>query len=351
MEQKVHKERPSWLSISSSRPFRFVVGPDKREFTASSALIAHQSLALRKLVDGGFGEARNASATLNWADENTFTRFIQYVYTGDYDEIDEAAESALVDVEHAPKAAAQVQEPEPVTSLKRERPGTETQRPEEPKVPRLEKAGGGRLKEWRVFRYNEHSRRDDTMEPERRRLWDRFIEAANPFKKNSFLARTDLEKDYSQIFLCHAKMYVFADYYGITRLMDLSREKLGHLLVALTTKMEFHGQRLADFVDLVQYCYDEPAPEALQSFIMMYAAYHANLLWKDAQFQDLVEADGEVAFAFIKEIMPAYVNAKDGVCSEIMPAYVNAKLKDRLSSVDSLSSDSSSWDSTSSDSS
>lgn len=292
------------------------MGSDKRGFTASSALIAHQSPALRKLVDGDFGEARNASATLNWADENTFTRFIQYVYTGDYDATDDGAVSALVDVKHVPKPAAEVQEPEPVTSLKRGRPGTETQRPEAPKVPRLEKTGGGRVKERRVSQYKENYGQDNTIEPERRRLWDRFIQAANPFKKDSFKASMDLEKDCSQIFLCHAKMYVFADYYGISRLMDLSREKLGHLLIALTTEMKFHGRRLADFVHLVQYCYDEPAPEALQSFIMMYTAYHANLLWKDAQFRDLVEADGEVAFPFIKEIMPAYVNAKDGVWSE-----------------------------------
>lgn len=135
-------------------------------------------------------------------------------------------------------------------------------------------------------------------------------------KKGILEASVDLEKDFSQIFLCHAKMYVFADYYGISRLMDLSREKLGHLLIALATDMKFHGQRLANFVALVRYCYDKPSPEALQSFVMMYSAYHAKLLWKDAQFQELLKDDGEVAFAFIKEVMPAYLNAKDGVSSE-----------------------------------
>lgn len=51
---------------------------------AHAALVAHHSKPLGVLVNGDMSEAREGCALLEGIDEDTFVRFCQYAYTGDY---------------------------------------------------------------------------------------------------------------------------------------------------------------------------------------------------------------------------------------------------------------------------
>ncbi len=67
-----------------SSPFKFVVGPDEREFTIHSALVAAQSPSLDALVNGHMKEASEQCVKWDETDEHTFVCFSQFAYTGDY---------------------------------------------------------------------------------------------------------------------------------------------------------------------------------------------------------------------------------------------------------------------------
>ncbi|RFU73018.1 btb poz fold [Trichoderma arundinaceum] len=71
-------------TIASSIPFRFLVGPNQREFSIHSALLTHQSPVLERLVNGSFSEAAEKCVTWKSVDEGTFISFWQHTYTGKY---------------------------------------------------------------------------------------------------------------------------------------------------------------------------------------------------------------------------------------------------------------------------
>jgi hypothetical protein len=286
------------------------VGSEQREFSVSSALIAHQSPTLRTLIYGNFCEARNGCVTLDWVDEYTFTRFIQYAYTGDYDATGDDAVLAPVDrrpdppkVQESGIGKEQLEPAKRRRGVERQRPATDRegletpkkQRPETPKVHTLRLSAV--LSPWNKFNYPNPLYKK--LRLGQYGLLQRFSHAANRFKRTQFTLSPHSTEEYNKMFLRHAKMYVFADYYGISDLMDLSQNKLGELLFSV----KLSGARLAGVIALMRYCYDEPAPEALQSFVMMYAACRAEVLWKDAGFQDLVEEIPELSLDLITHTM------------------------------------------------
>ncbi|OAR00958.1 hypothetical protein LLEC1_01675 [Akanthomyces lecanii] len=68
-----------------SKPFRFLIGPQKTEFTIHSALVAQQSPAMAALVTNGMEESLWGCASLPQYDVETFVRFVEYVYTGEFE--------------------------------------------------------------------------------------------------------------------------------------------------------------------------------------------------------------------------------------------------------------------------
>ncbi|KAK4150896.1 Rho-related BTB domain-containing protein 3 [Chaetomidium leptoderma] len=217
-------ERISWESIGSSKAFRFTVGPQKREFTIHTALVACQSHALKTLVSGNFSEARNGHAVLEAVDEQTFARFLQYAYTGDYDAT--AADAAVG-------------------------PWSRSDAP---------------------LGWSSRSSHKETLNGE----------------------------DKAEVFLSHARLHVFADYYGVSDLMDLTLKKLGGALILFKPSGERSSE---DIVALLRYCYDTPAPEVLKSFVVLYAACKAEVLWKSEAFQELAAGNCELLFAFLGQVM------------------------------------------------
>ena len=70
--------------ILGSEPFRFYVGPDERCFHVHSQLIASLSDYLHSLLKGPMAEGQQGQATCPEVDEQTFIKFSQFAYTGDY---------------------------------------------------------------------------------------------------------------------------------------------------------------------------------------------------------------------------------------------------------------------------
>jgi hypothetical protein len=105
-------------------------------------------------------------------------------------------------------------------------------------------------------------------------------------------------EDHREGCLAHAKLYVFADSYGIHYLMATLLTKLGSVLLSgCEGGME-------QVVALFQYCFDvdEPRPERLRWYMMEYAVYGARLLWKSEGFRAFVASNREFEGEFKKVV-------------------------------------------------
>lgn len=250
----------------ASELFRFTVGPQRREFTIHSALVARQSRALDTLVNGGFAEARNKHAVLESVDEETFALFTQYAYSGKYDVLSAGAwpETGPPEIKTTDGEDALFEPYDDDTSTPRAR---------------------GRLEV----------------------LWARFTATANRFEKSGFYRdqEGDDVKSQSDIFCRHANMYIFADYYGISDLMDLAFNNLGERLIAF----KLSDETVADILDLLRYCDDAAVPEELKSFVFLYAASQADALCRIPDFRECVLESRELTTALFTQVLE--VNESD----------------------------------------
>lgn len=72
----------------ASRPFLFVVGPEKKEFHIHKELVAGLSPALNVMVNGKMREASELRVEWPDVDVDTFLRFAKFAYSGTYTEAD-----------------------------------------------------------------------------------------------------------------------------------------------------------------------------------------------------------------------------------------------------------------------
>ncbi|GAB1316397.1 hypothetical protein MFIFM68171_06607 [Madurella fahalii] len=269
--------------IASSKLFRFSVGPDRREFTVHSAIVAPQSPVLNTLINGNFSEASEGHATLESVDEQTFVSFIQYAYTGDYRDrwpqrTGAPAEASACNVPQA--GPTRVDDPEPMEEPMGE-PAIEP--PAVKKGPYKCGYCGQRLREGR-----------DLL------LWEAFRTAVN--RRYSAFRPTpsmDATEDYTDVFISYARVYVFADCYQIPELMGLTLEKLGQTLVAF----KLYDERVDDVIKLLKYCFGNPTPDTLKSLLVVYTPCKIEQISKSENFNQILAEHGELSARLVGELI------------------------------------------------
>lgn len=307
---------------------------------------------LDALVNGSMQEATDGCTVWEGVDEDTFVRFGQYVYTGNYEgsapfeppaveepapELDaEKPAPELVAEEPAPELEAEKPAPEPDASgPAEEAPGPD--RPaEEPEIakedapaeapcePRPEPADAGfwsapprsaekkKKKKSRLLLEQDISMefpseaddfktvappltRDDAWKSFQEKQYDAgdcAIYSVPPNAKNSRIV-------YEQVFLEHARVHMMAYYYDIQPLAQLALFKLHRALCTFT----LHDERMGDVVGLLRYCYREDERPLLRALVSEYAACHVKQLWADAEFRELFAEHGEMSVAIMGCIM------------------------------------------------
>jgi len=244
-----------FTSIATSKPFRFTIGTTKREFTIHSALVASQSPALDRLVNGSFKEAQEYHAELESVDEETFALFVQYAYTGQY--------SAKKDKKRKGKISTwMIAEPEPQAA----------------EVEYSDLTGFGMAKSWEKFK---------------RKLLDLEILADEPQPQQQQPQLHGIPA-MPQPLVSHARVFVFADFWGVVGLRYLALKNLGKYLeeVELTS-----AAKVEHVTSLLEFCYDEtcPVPEGLKSLCVLYAASKITKLWKSMNFQEVFSNHPDLA--------------------------------------------------------
>ena len=128
-----------------------------------------------------------------------------------------------------------------------------------------------------------------------------FREPKEPWEPRG---KTDASADYTPTFLSHAKLYVFADRYGVKHPASLVLHKLCFTLA----RFKLYQQRIPDIVELLKYTYyNKPSIDntidPLRALVTEYVACVAKKVTKHAAFTDLMHDQDEVA----KDLLPRLV--------------------------------------------
>jgi hypothetical protein len=238
-------------------------------------------------------EAKESCAALEDVDEGTFVRFVEYMYTNDYSVpnpvIVQVASNSVFEngqdgIEEAPA--------EPIE---------DAIWPSTKKAKKTTKASKGNP--WHMGVMLEPPAEEAPLEyPQREckkdELWSEFTEKAHVRYREPWEPRQNKEscEDYTQVFLCHARLYVFSDQYCIEPLQELARQKLR---LTLSTFILF-DKRVSDIVELVQYTYahtmeHEEGIDKLRSLVMDYVICKMEAIVKDKNFITLLQEPGALA--------------------------------------------------------
>ena len=223
------------------------------------------------MINGHLSEAHQGFAVLEDVDKDTFVRFLRWVYTKDYPD----KEHTVVKDEVAAEQASQNGPPLDFNdddwavwgnSKKKKKKKGET-----------EKAS---LKETFVRRQYD---------------WDDVPLGPVPTRSNK-----GPEEDYSEVFLCHARIYVFAEKYDIQHLKVLALRKLQQVLAIFT----LYQERVGDVLSLLQYVYantteSKTGVEDVRTMLAHYIGCEMETLMKDGQIKDLLSEHDEMLNDFL----------------------------------------------------
>ena len=276
-----------------SKQFVFIIGEAQAEFTVHAAIIAKQSKALNALINGSMKEAFAGKAVFEDIDEDTFIRFCQFAYTGDYTTPD-FVQTPAVEMPDIVRPAL-LNDGEPV--------------PDEPvphgPVPEPAESGWGTIgqKPKKAMKLSKSSRL-------RQSLHDQFNDTETTSMSSAARCEvrqnSDPSEDYSTVFIGHAQLYVFADKWGIESLKTLTLFKLHGTLTTFT----LYEARCPDIVELLRYAFSNThtpdlvdGVDDLRSLIMLYTACEVESLIHCPEFLLLIGDGGQLAQDLVKVLI------------------------------------------------
>ncbi|XDG09188.1 hypothetical protein ABKA04_008803 [Annulohypoxylon sp. FPYF3050] len=279
--------------IATSKPIRFRVGPDQKEFFIHDELVARMSKPLRTLVQGEWKEKNEGLVEWSEIDEETFVRFCEFAYTGNY----QPAKPQPPKVENKESAAPM-------------EPGTQPEylvaedyavQIEEPEVV-VEEApqdiwGTNPYPTKGKKKYSNRSRKDIMLSDFQNALDITSASTSSEPPMNPLA-------DYSEVLLSHARLYALADCYDVDQLMSLCVRKLHHTLRGF----DLHGgARVTDVAQLIDFSYKNTRSgsaqqDKLRNLLSMYVACYIEELWPNLYFRDVIEY-GEISKDIIGKLL------------------------------------------------
>ncbi|KAK4445482.1 hypothetical protein QBC34DRAFT_164257 [Podospora aff. communis PSN243] len=271
-ESKSTPKTITYAEMAASKPFRFTIGSEKREFYIPSLLVANQSPVFEGLVNGNFKEAREYHVKLESVDEETFACFVRFVYTGKHS--DKPRPDNLT-VPRGPQSTDESEYDDPfsvVISTKKQDGG-----PKRKRQASISSLGNADEDEQQSFQLRTKKKKG---------LLETF--------RGTHSSKAVIEPPYilapspdTPSALQHVKVFVFADYWGITSLSEVSLQSLGVYLDGLILRKAAPSgpKKLAEVVELVEYCYSEPRPEGLTSLVVLFCASRIESLWSSRDFR------------------------------------------------------------------
>lgn len=234
------------------------------------------------MVNGQFIEGSERTVKWESVDEDTFADFWQYVYTQDYEPRPRpsvASTKVNSDQEKSGTGDDEDQFGGWNCCTKSNKSGTKIS-----------------CRNGKVYNLKgtSHQRRDD--------LWQQFKGFQSLHRGVDWalmMKNPAREATRTHDFHCHARLYVFADCYGIVLLMDLALAKLHRDLVGL----KLCEETVVDVVELISYCYEELTPDRLRELVALYTACNFEELWDSMRLQQLFGTHGELSTAVMAYLL------------------------------------------------
>lgn len=233
---------------------------------------------LSALVNGGLSESISQSVKWDDIDEPSFLSFWEFTYTGDYDVSDATYSSSgsnglgsSVEDKEAPDGQNGSPSSENGYCLEDEA--------------ECEQRGEGHMQG--MFSSTTRNRQRPAM------TWsDHVLGTEYP--------QDVKEGDYVGAAVHHARVYILADRYGITRLMNLSIHKLGTVMKTCT-EVEDKAQGI---MALLQLCYANFVPGRLTRLATHHAADSILHLWELEEFHELLDMHAALSKTMLELFLP-----------------------------------------------
>ncbi|KAI4232082.1 MAG: hypothetical protein L6R40_007515 [Gallowayella cf. fulva] len=270
-------------SIYASTPFKFIV--DSNPYYIHAKLVSRHSPPLDRMINGQMAEAQKGFAVLEEVDEGTFERFIEWAYKGYYTAADFELKAS------SPQSPASSSKEECETTECMEEPLADLAAEPEPltEQPTIWDLGN--------FQSGKKSKKSKKAKT-RQELKASFIRREYTVRRGIISlpparANRGADEDYTEVFLSHARLYVFADKYDIQPLKTLALEELHDTLATYT----LYRGRIGDILALLRYVYANTGRSArggedLRMLLRDYLGYEMNVLMEDGEFSVLMIEDG-----------------------------------------------------------
>lgn len=289
--------------IYASAPFKFIVEGESLYIHAN--LVSLHSKPLDRMINGHMAEAQEGLATLKDVGVDTFVRFIEWAYKGYYT----AAEFTTVAHESPPRArspsrddaVATAQEDGETTAVAPPDVDWRLSQEMEPDafpypVPSSKKVKKGKISFGSVTSTQLLS--TDTTQERKEKLKAAFNSRHYTVRQTALPIAPPRpnqipEEDYTDVFLSHAQLYVFAEEYDIQSLKVLAFEEL-HATLAI---YHLYRKRTGGIVELLRYVYAntrEPTKgiEDMRTLMTQYVGSEMDTLIHDRDLKKLMIEDG-----------------------------------------------------------
>ncbi|KIM96402.1 hypothetical protein OIDMADRAFT_132189 [Oidiodendron maius Zn] len=306
----------SFQEIINSRLFKFIVGEGASEFSVHEDAVAHLSKPLHSLTKGSSSEARAGRARWNDVSKDTFERFVQFAYTGDYS------------IPTTEKRGSEPQFDQVDTNISTKKNKKKKRRKEslpavpepdpEPEPADLAQNHVQEEEESVAAQSELHPEQDPAPIPEESKSAEQTTHilvadfdtlsypllASRDNYEGTCEPSTDFNKDhcYSNVLLSHASLYLLGDSQLVDSLKALALFKLHKTLCTF----ELDDDNIGDITDLARYAYsdgDKPVDEGLgglRELVCQYLAIHAVELSSDPRFLNLLAGGGQIVKDFFK---------------------------------------------------
>jgi hypothetical protein len=244
-------------------------------------------------------EAHTRSAAIEDVDEDTFSLFCEFAYTGDY---------------HPPPFEVKMSEHDEIVPLGRDPSGKKKGKGKKSSsrevstlwgynVPGPETDYAASVVEEAVAEVSieyQPSKRATVRKSFEERAYsvvqsrELMVDSCKP------IANSDPNQNFLPVFLGHAKLYVLAEKYGVGPLKALALQKLHQTLLTFT----LYGKIIPDIIELIRFAYSdentmdrEDDPDELRGLVLHYVVSEIDTIAEKSEFYGLIEEGG----AFVRD--------------------------------------------------
>ncbi|SLM39594.1 BTB/POZ-like [Lasallia pustulata] len=304
-------------SIYASSPFKFVV--DGSPYYIHADLASSHSRPFDCMINGPMAEAQKGFAVLEDVEKGTFERFTEWAYKGYYTaaNFDLSIDGECKPPEGIPEAIEWPQKPltnAPAVMEGNDEPEYEPEYNIQFPVPmRMEKHRKKResYRDLSCVRCAAFSSQQARISQELKESFLRceYTVRQDVIGKAPTRANQGANEDYTEVFLSHARLYVFAERYDIQPLRTLALEELHSTLAVYT----LYHERTGDIVALLRYVYANTGVltrggEDLRSVLRDYVAIEISVLVKDEELNNLMLEDGGPLLQDIMKMFDKRIN-------------------------------------------